>query len=145
MDKKSALQVLDSAQEELQGKMKNLVWCDAEQKILSVAVPESYEFSEADAAVRSIPKERLSVLSELACGERKSFLVPPDQADEELKNYLSVCDGLPPNFKCFPSNDTSISAKRTSCAREKQVLFPLPERLSSPRLPSHITSAFTGE
>ena len=32
MDKKSAFQVLDSANEELQGKMKNLVWCDAEQK-----------------------------------------------------------------------------------------------------------------
>lgn len=103
MDKKSALQVLDSAQEELQGKMKNLVWCDAEQKILSVAVPESYEFSEADAASRSIPKERFSVLSELACGKRNSFLVPPDQADEELKNYLSVGDMLPPNFECFPS------------------------------------------
>ena len=66
MDKKSAFQVLDSANEELQGKMKNLVWCDAEQKVLSIAVPESYEFSEADAAGRSIPKERLSDLSELA-------------------------------------------------------------------------------
>lgn len=103
MDKKSAFQVLDSANEELQGKMKNLVWCDAEQKVLSIAVPESYEFSEADAAGRSIPKERLSDLSELACGTRKEFLVPPDQTDEKLKNYLSVCDMLPPNFECFPS------------------------------------------
>lgn len=83
--------------------MKNLVWCDAEQKVLSIAVPESYEFSEADAAGRSIPKERLSDLSELACGTRKEFLVPPDQTDEKLKNYLSVCDMLPPNFECFPS------------------------------------------
>lgn len=103
MDKKSTLQILDSVNEELQGKMKNLVWCDAEQKVLSIAVPESYEFSEADAASRSIPKERLSVFSELACGERNSFLVPPDQTDEDLKNYLSVCDILPPKFKCFPS------------------------------------------
>lgn len=140
MDKKSALQVLDSAQEELQGKMKNLVWCDAEQKILSVAVPESYEFSEADAAVRSIPKERLSVLSELACGERKSFLVPPDQADEELKNYLSVCDGLPPNFKCFPSmqmvsnpdvdsDESEIEAGRLIPLSSGSVEFPLGEGL----------------
>lgn len=103
MDKKSVLQILDSANEELQGKMKNLVWCDAEQKILSVAVPESYEFSEADAASRSIPKKRLSVLSELACGKRNSFLVPPDQTDEELKKYLSVGNMLSPNFECFPS------------------------------------------
>lgn len=103
MDKKSALQVLDSAQEELQGKMKNLVWCDAEQKILSIAVPESYEFSEADAASRSIPKKRLSVLSELACGKRNPFLVLPDQTDEELKNYLSVFSKLPSNFEYFPS------------------------------------------
>ena len=103
MDKKSALQVLDSANEELQGKMKNLVWCDAEQKVLSIAVPESYEFSEVDAASRSIPKERLSVLSELACGERNSFLVPPDETDEDLKNYLSICDMPPSKFKCFPS------------------------------------------
>ena len=74
MDKKSALQIaFDSANEELQGKMKNLVWCDAEQKVLSIAVPESYEFSEADAVGRSIPKERLSVLSELAYGRRNAF------------------------------------------------------------------------
>lgn len=103
MDKKSVLQVLDSAHEELQGKMKNLVWCDSEQKVLSIAVPEIYEFAEADAAGRSITKERLSAISELACGERSSFLVPPDQNDKELKNYMNVCDILPPNFECFPS------------------------------------------
>lgn len=103
MDKKSALQILDSANEELQGKMKNLVWCDSEQKNISIAVPESYEFSEADAASRSITKKRFSSVSELACGERNSFLVPPDQTDEDLKNYLRVCDMLPPKFKCFPS------------------------------------------
>ena len=103
MDKKSAFQVLDFANEELRGKMKNLVWCDAEQKVLSIAVPESYEFSESDAASRSFPKERLSAISELACGERSSFLVPPDQNDKELKNYMNVCDILPPNFECFPS------------------------------------------
>ena len=103
MDKKSTLQILDSVNEELQGKMKNLVWCDSEQKNISIAVPESYEFSEADAAGRSIPKERLSVLSELACGRRNAFFVPPDQTDEELKIYLSVCDMLPTNFECFPS------------------------------------------
>lgn len=57
MDKKSAFQVLDFANEELRGKMKNLVWCDAEQKVLSIAVPESYEFSESDAASRSFPKD----------------------------------------------------------------------------------------
>lgn len=85
MDKKSAFQVLDSANEELQGKMKNLVWCDAEQKVLSIAVPESYEFSEADAAGRSIPKERLSDLSELACGTRKEFLVRPIKQTRNLK------------------------------------------------------------
>ena len=103
MDKKSAFQVLDFANEELRGKMKNLVWCDAEQKVLSIAVPESYEFSESDAASRSFPKERLSAISELACGERSSFLEPPDQNDKELKNYMNVCDILPPNFECFPS------------------------------------------
>ena len=54
MDKKSALQILEFANEELQGKMKNLVWCDSEQKNISIAVPESYEFSEADAVGRSI-------------------------------------------------------------------------------------------
>lgn len=42
MDKKSALQILEFANEELQGKIKNLVWCDAEQKNISVAVPENY-------------------------------------------------------------------------------------------------------
>ena len=41
MDKKSAFQVLDFANEELRGKMKNLVWCDAEQKSISIAMPES--------------------------------------------------------------------------------------------------------
>ena len=45
MDKKSTLQILDSVNEELQGKMKNLVWCDSEQKNISIAVPESYELS----------------------------------------------------------------------------------------------------
>ena len=103
MDKKSALQILESANEELQGKMKNLVWCDAEQKVLSIAVPESYEFPEADAAGRSITKKRFSAISEFACGKRNSFLVPPDQTDEDLKNYLNVCNMLPPNFECFPS------------------------------------------
>ena len=84
MDKKSAFQVLDSANEELQGKMKNLVWCDAEQKVLSIAVPESYEFSEADAAGRSIPKERLSDLSEPAAQE-KNFLCRPIKQTRNLK------------------------------------------------------------
>ena len=140
MDKKSAIQVLDSAQEELQGKMKNLVWCDAEQKILSIAVPESYEFSEADAANRSIPKERLSALSELACGKRNSFLVPPDQADEELKKHLSVCNMLPPNFECFPSmqmvpnpdldsEESEIEAGRLIPLSGGSVDFPLGEGL----------------
>ena len=41
MDKKSVLQILESANEELQGQMKNLVWCDPEQKNISIAVPES--------------------------------------------------------------------------------------------------------
>lgn len=103
MDKKSVLQILESANEELQGKMKNLVWCDSEQKNISIAVPESYEFSETDAAGRSITKKRFSAVSELACGKRNSFLVPPDETDEDLKNYLNVCDMLPPNFECFPS------------------------------------------
>ena len=103
MDKKSVLQILESANEELQGKMKNLVWCDSEQKNISIAVPESYEFSQADAAGCSILKERLSAISEFACGKRNSFLVPPDETDEDLKNYLNVCDMLPPNFECFPS------------------------------------------
>ena len=31
------------------------------------------------------------------------LFVPPDQTDEELKIYLSVCDMLPTNFECFPS------------------------------------------
>ena len=103
MDKKSAIQILDSANEELRGKIKNLVWCDAEQKVLSIAVPESYEFSEADTAGRSISKERLSAVSELARGKRSSFLVPPDQSDEVLKNYMNACNMFPPNFQCFPS------------------------------------------
>ena len=103
MDKKSAFQVLDFANEELRGKMKNLVWCDAEQKSISIAMPESYEFSEADAASRSITKKRFSSVSELACEERNSFLIPPDQSDKELKNYMNVCDMFPPNFECFPS------------------------------------------
>lgn len=55
--KKSVLQVLDSANDELQGKMKNLVWCDLEQKVLSIAMPESYEFAEANAASRSFSKD----------------------------------------------------------------------------------------
>ena len=103
MDKKSVLQILEFANEELQGKMKNLVWCDAEQKVLSIAVPENYEFPKADAAGRSILKERISSISEFACGKRNSFLVPPDQTDEDLKKYLSACDMLPQNFECFPS------------------------------------------
>lgn len=103
MDKKSALQILESANKELQGKMKNLVWCDSEQKNISIAVPESYEFSEADAAGRSITKKRFFAVSELACGKRNSFLVPPDETDEDLKNYLNVCDMLPQNFECFLS------------------------------------------
>lgn len=103
MDKKSALQILEFANEELQGKIKNLVWCDVEQKNISVAVPENYEFPEADAAGRSITKKRFSAVSELACRKRNSFLVPPNQTDEELKNYLSACDTLPPHFECFLS------------------------------------------
>lgn len=103
MDKKSVLQVLIYANEELQGKIKNLVWCDSEQKVLYIAVPESYEFAEANAASRSFPKERLSAISELACGEGCFSLIPPDQSDKELKNYMNVCDILPPNFECFPS------------------------------------------
>lgn len=103
MDKKSALQVIASDNEELQGKMKNLVWCDAEQKSISIAVPESYEFAEADAAGRSFPKERLSAISELACGEGYFSLILPDQSDKELKNYMNSCDMFPPNFECFPS------------------------------------------
>ena len=99
MDKKSVLQILESANEEFQGTMKNLVWCDSEQKNISIAVPENYEFSEANAAGRSILKERLSAISEFACGKRNSFLVPPDQTDEELKKYLSACDMLPQNFE----------------------------------------------
>lgn len=56
MVKKSAFQVLDFANEELRGKLKNLVWCDAEQKVLSIAVPESYEFSESDGRKPQLPE-----------------------------------------------------------------------------------------
>lgn len=127
MDKKSALQVLASANEELQGKMKNLVWCDAEQKIISIAVPESYEFSEADAAGRSITKKRFSVVSELACGKRASFLAPPNQNDKELKNYVNVCDMLPSNFECFPSMQMVSNPDLASLDSEIEVgrLIPL--------------------
>lgn len=83
--------------------MKNLVWCNSEQKILSIDIPESYEFYEVDAASRSITKKRFSAISELACGERNPFLVLPDQTDEELKNYLSVFSKLSSNFEYFPS------------------------------------------
>ena len=48
-------------------------------------------------------KNGFPVLSELAYGRRNAFFVPPDQTDEELKIYLSVCDMLPTNFECFPS------------------------------------------
>ena len=60
MDKKSVLQILDSPNDEIQGKAKNLVWCDPEQKRLCIAVQETYEFAEADAASRTFPKEKLS-------------------------------------------------------------------------------------
>lgn len=140
MDKKSALQVLDSAQEELQGKMKNLVWCNSEQKILSIDVPESYEFYEVDAASRSITKKRFSAISELACGERNPFLVLPDQTDEELKNYLSVFSKLPSNFEYFPSlqmvtnpdvdsEESEIEAGRLIPLSGGNVEFPLGEGL----------------
>ena len=127
MDKKSALQILDSANTELQGKMKNLVWCNSEQKVLSVAVPETYEFSEADAASRSIPKERFSAISEFACTERHSFLVPPDQTDKELKNYMNACDILFPNFECFPSMQMVSNPDLDSLESEIEVgrLIPL--------------------
>ena len=41
MDKKSVLQILDSPNDEIQGKAKNLVWCDPEQKRLCIAVQET--------------------------------------------------------------------------------------------------------
>ena len=69
--------------------------------LLSIA--ESYEFAEADAISRSIPKERLSALSEFANGKRNPFLVTPNQTDKKLKNDGNICDRFPPNFKCFPS------------------------------------------
>lgn len=97
------LQILDSPNDEIQGKAKNLVWCDPEQKRLCIAVQETYEFAEADAASRTFPKEKLSTISMLVCGKQDSFLAPPDQNDKELKNYMNVCDILPPNFECFPS------------------------------------------
>ncbi len=50
-----------------------------------------------------LTKKRFSAVSELACRKRNSFLVPPNQTDEELKNYLSACDTLPPHFECFLS------------------------------------------
>ena len=127
MDKKSALQILEFANEELQGKIKNLVWCDAEQKNISVAVPENYEFPEADAAGRSITKKRFSAVSELACRKRNSFLVPPNQTDEELKNYLSACDTLPPHFECFSSMQMVINPDVDSDKSEIEIgrLIPL--------------------
>ena len=85
MDKKSVLQILDSPNDEIQGKTKNLVWCDAEQKRLCIAVQETYEFAEADAASRTFPKAKFSMISILVCGKHDSFLVPPDQNDRELK------------------------------------------------------------
>lgn len=103
MDKKSVLQILDSPNDEIQGKAKNLVWCDPEQKRLYIAVQETYEFAEADAASRTFPKEKLSTISMLACGKLHSFLAPPDQNDRELKNYWNACGVFPSHFECFPS------------------------------------------
>ena len=103
MDKKSVLQILDSPNDEIQGKAKNLVWCDPEQKRLCIAVQETYEFAEADAASRTFPKEKLSTISMLVCGKQDSFLAPPDQNDKELKNYWNACGVFPSHFECFPS------------------------------------------
>ena len=91
MDKKSVLQILDSPNDEIQGKAKNLVWCNPEQKRLCIAVQETYEFAEADAASRTFPKEKLSTISMLACGKHDPLLAPPDQNDRELKNYWNAC------------------------------------------------------
>ena len=126
MDKKSVLQVLDSANDELQGKMKNLVWCDLEQKVLSIAMPESYEFAEANAASRSFSKERLSAISELACREGCFSLIPPDQSDKELKNYINSCDMFPPNFECFPSMQMVSNPDLDSDENEIEVVRLIP-------------------
>lgn len=57
--------------------MKNLVWCDSEQKNISIAVPESYEFSEADAASRSITKSGFPPFLNLPAGKEIPFLYRP--------------------------------------------------------------------
>lgn len=103
MDKKSVLQIPNLPNDEIQGKTKNLAWCDPEQKRLCIAVQETYEFAEADAASRTFPKAKFSMISILVCGKHDSFLVPPDQNDRELKNYWNACGVFPSHFECFPS------------------------------------------
>lgn len=85
MDKKSALQILEFANEELQGKIKNLVWCDAEQKNISVAVPENYELPEADAAGRSITKNGFPPFQNLPAEKEILFLYRPIKQMKNLK------------------------------------------------------------
>ena len=85
MDKKSAFQVLDSANEELQGKMKNLVWCDAEQKVLSIAVPESYEFPRRMPPVAVSRKNGFPTFPSLPAAQEKNFLCRPIKQTRNLK------------------------------------------------------------
>lgn len=80
----SLLSVLDKPDEAVQGKNKNLTIVQKEQREISMHLPETIEFTEAEAANRAVVPNKAEELIMAATGKKCSFVSTPDIDDPDL-------------------------------------------------------------
>ena len=102
MAARTLLEIFDKHNPAMQGKTKNLVWYNAQQKFMGIAVHETYEYAEACAAARSISDDRCKEISMAASG--KAYGLPPlPKAGTFFEDVLDCFEKFSTSFDVSPS------------------------------------------
>ncbi len=139
MAARTLLDTFDKHNPAMQGKTKNLVWYNAQQKFMGIAVHESYEYAEVCAAARSLPDHRCKEISMAACG--KAYGLPPlPKAGTFVGDFPDCFEKLSTSFEVAPSmemvtnpdcdsDESEIEARRLNPISGGNMTFSLGEGL----------------